>query len=46
MHKTKLVGDPETFTLGLMQLFDTKQPQIPFRLVKKPKKGAVTRFAK
>ena len=39
LHKTRLEGDLETFTFGLMQIFVTMQPKDPKSSSKAPKRG-------
>ena len=39
MHKTRLEGDHQTLTFGVMQLVDMEQPQDPTGQCKKEKKA-------
>ena len=39
LYKTRLEGDHQTLNFGLMQLFDTMQPQGPTGSSKAPKRG-------
>ena len=41
VHKTRLEGDHQMLTFGLMQLFDLKQPQGPSGSSKSSKNGLI-----
>ena len=41
VHKTRLEGDHQTLTFGVMQLFDITQPRGPTGLVKIVKKSPI-----